>query len=105
MRAVINTGQGIQTVDIDEPTGPGVRIQFRTVGISGTDTGFAAMGVQGFTFGHEFAGVAEDGRYYFIEPEHGTLGVSATAAWSRPSSFPTTRFYRCRTPWTCETPA
>jgi threonine dehydrogenase-like Zn-dependent dehydrogenase len=68
MRAVVNTAQGIRTVDIDEPTGPGMRIRVRSVGICGTDTGFAASGVQGFTFGHEFAGVGQDGRSYFVEP-------------------------------------
>ncbi|MET4781804.1 alcohol dehydrogenase catalytic domain-containing protein [Glaciihabitans sp. UYNi722] len=39
-----------------------------SAGICGTDLAFAAGGVQGFVYGHEFAGVGADGREYFVEP-------------------------------------
>lgn len=68
MRAVRNTDAGIAVVEVDEPSGPGVRLDVRASSICGTDLGFVAMGVQGFTYGHEFAGVDENGRAYAVEP-------------------------------------
>ncbi|MGH3249898.1 MAG: zinc-dependent alcohol dehydrogenase [Trebonia sp.] len=38
------------------------------VGICGTDIGFAAGGVSGFIYGHEFAGVDDNGTAFFVEP-------------------------------------
>jgi threonine dehydrogenase-like Zn-dependent dehydrogenase len=101
MRAVRNTDQGILVTEIDEPVAPGVRLTIASTGICGTDVNFAAGGVQGYTvqgytYGHEFAGTAADGRSYAVEPlvycgqcdqcrtghvqrctapEHGTLGI------------------------------
>ncbi|MGA6158737.1 zinc-dependent alcohol dehydrogenase [Stenotrophomonas sp. NPDC087984] len=96
MRAVRNTDQGILVVEADEPKAPGVRLTVASAGICGTDVNFAAGGVQGYTYGHEFAGTAADGRCYAVEPtvycgecdqcraghvqrcaapEHGTLGI------------------------------
>ncbi|WP_030873930.1 zinc-dependent alcohol dehydrogenase [Streptomyces sp. NRRL S-1868] len=96
MRAVRNTDQGILVVEADEPEAPGVRLTVASAGICGTDVNFARGGVQGYTYGHEFAGIAADGRCYAVEPtvycgdcdecraghvqrctapEHGTLGV------------------------------
>ena len=96
MRAVRNTDQGILVAEADEPEGPGVRLTIASTGICGTDVNFAAGGVQGYTYGHEFAGTAADGRCYAVEPtvycgdcdqcrvghvlrcnapEHGTLGI------------------------------
>ncbi|MFD9890669.1 zinc-binding dehydrogenase [Amycolatopsis sp. NPDC059027] len=96
MRAVRNSDQGILVAEADEPEGPGVRLAIGSVGICGTDVAFAASGVQGFTYGHEFAGTTADGRSYAVEPtvycgecdqcrtghvqrcaapEHGTLGI------------------------------
>jgi 2-desacetyl-2-hydroxyethyl bacteriochlorophyllide A dehydrogenase len=68
MRAVRNTDDGIAVVEVDEPTGPGVRLDIRASSICGTDVNFVAMGAQGFTYGHEFAGVGPDGRAYAVEP-------------------------------------
>ncbi len=96
MRAVRNTDQGILVAEADEPEAPGVRLTVASAGICGTDVNFAAGGVQGYTYGHEFAGTAADGRCYAVEPtvycgecdqcrtghvqrcaapEHGTLGI------------------------------
>lgn len=96
MRAVRNTDQGIVVAEADDPNGPGVRLTIAAAGICGTDVNFAAGGVQGYTYGHEFAGTTADGRCYAVEPtvycgqcdqcraghiqrcnapEHGTLGI------------------------------
>jgi 2-desacetyl-2-hydroxyethyl bacteriochlorophyllide A dehydrogenase len=68
MRAVRNTDDGVAVVEVDEPSGPGVRLDVVSSSICGTDVNFVAMGMQGFTYGHEFAGVAADGRAYAVEP-------------------------------------
>jgi 2-desacetyl-2-hydroxyethyl bacteriochlorophyllide A dehydrogenase len=68
MRAVRNTDEGVAVVEVDEPTGPGVRLDVVSSSICGTDVNFIAMGMQGFTYGHEFAGVAADGKAYAVEP-------------------------------------
>jgi 2-desacetyl-2-hydroxyethyl bacteriochlorophyllide A dehydrogenase len=68
MRAVRNTEQGIRVVEVDAPRGEGTRLDVVSAGICGTDVLFAANGVRGFTYGHEFAGVAADGRGYAVEP-------------------------------------
>src|SRR5690606_25609196 len=47
---------------------PGVRLDVASSSICGTDVNFVAMGMQGFTYGHEFAGVALDGTAYAVEP-------------------------------------
>ncbi|MBB5854745.1 zinc-binding dehydrogenase [Amycolatopsis umgeniensis] len=96
MRAVRNTDQGILVAEADEPGGPGVRLAVASMGVCGTDVTFAAGGVQGYIYGHEFAGTTADGRSYAVEPtvycgacdqcrdghvqrcaapEHGTLGI------------------------------
>jgi threonine dehydrogenase-like Zn-dependent dehydrogenase len=68
MRAVTNTDGGIRTVDIDEPSGGEVPLRVVAAGICGTDLRMVAAGLTGFVLGHEFAGVAEDGAAYFVEP-------------------------------------
>jgi threonine dehydrogenase-like Zn-dependent dehydrogenase len=68
MRAVRNTDKGIAVVEVDDPSGPGVRLEIASSSICGTDVNFVAMGMQGFTYGHEFAGVAADGTAYAVEP-------------------------------------
>lgn len=68
MRAVMNTRNGIRVVDADEPAGTGRRLSVAAAGICGTDVGFAVAGVTGFIYGHEFAGVDDDGTAYFVEP-------------------------------------
>ncbi|HEY1324294.1 MAG TPA: alcohol dehydrogenase catalytic domain-containing protein [Streptosporangiaceae bacterium] len=68
MRAVLNTGNGIRVVDTDAPGGDGVRLSVAAAGICGTDVRFAAAGISGFIYGHEFAGVDDNGTGYFVEP-------------------------------------
>jgi len=68
MRAVRNTVQGISVVEVNAPQGQGIRLDIVSAGICGTDVSFAAGGVDGFTYGHEFAGIAADGRGYAVEP-------------------------------------
>ncbi|HEV8296187.1 MAG TPA: alcohol dehydrogenase catalytic domain-containing protein [Acidimicrobiales bacterium] len=67
MRAVRNSDSGIAVLDVPEPAGDGQLLEVRSSSICGTDLNFVAMGLQGFTIGHEFAGVV-DGRAYGIEP-------------------------------------
>jgi threonine dehydrogenase-like Zn-dependent dehydrogenase len=67
VRAVRNTDNGIAVVDGPEPAGDGPVLEVRASSICGTDLGFVAMGAQGFTLGHEFAGLV-DGTPYAIEP-------------------------------------
>ena len=68
MRAVMNTGDGIRVVDADEPDGAGVRLSVASAGICGTDVNLVTAGITGFIYGHEFAGVDDDGSGYFVEP-------------------------------------
>lgn len=96
MRAVRNTDQGIAVTEADEPEASGVRLSIASAGICGTDVNFAAGGVQGYIYGHEFAGTTAEGQAYAVEPtiycgacdqcraghvqlcdapEHGTLGI------------------------------
>jgi threonine dehydrogenase-like Zn-dependent dehydrogenase len=68
MRAVTNTDNGIRVVDVGDPGGTGVRLSVVSAGICGTDVTFAGVGISGFIYGHEFAGVDPDGKAYFVEP-------------------------------------
>jgi threonine dehydrogenase-like Zn-dependent dehydrogenase len=68
MHAVMNTDDGIRVIDADEPSGEGVRLSVASAGICGTDVGFVAAGITGFIYGHEFAGVDDNGTGYFVEP-------------------------------------
>jgi threonine dehydrogenase-like Zn-dependent dehydrogenase len=67
MRAVRTTDSGIALVDVPDPAADAPVLQVRSSSICGTDLNFVAMGMQGFTIGHEFAGVV-DGRAYGVEP-------------------------------------
>jgi threonine dehydrogenase-like Zn-dependent dehydrogenase len=71
VRAVMNTNDGIQVIDADEPGEADlreVRLSIISAGICGTDVSFAAAGIAGFIYGHEFAGMDDDGTAYFVEP-------------------------------------
>jgi threonine dehydrogenase-like Zn-dependent dehydrogenase len=70
VRGVRNTDDGIAVVDLDEPTGGGMLLSVVSASICGTDTGLVEMGSTGYTLGHEFAGVGEDGRTYAVEPNY-----------------------------------
>ena len=67
MKAVVNGEGGVTVAEVDEPDGPGARLEIRSSSICGTDLYFIAMGATGFVYGHEFAGVV-DGVPYAIEP-------------------------------------
>ena len=67
MRAVRITEDGPSIVEVDEPVGDGVLMRVAASSICGTDVGLAAMGLSGFTLGHEFAGFV-DGIPYAVEP-------------------------------------
>jgi threonine dehydrogenase-like Zn-dependent dehydrogenase len=64
----MNTDDGIRVVDADEPDGAGVRLSVVSAGICGTDVSLVAAGFTGFIYGHEFAGVDDNGTGYFVEP-------------------------------------
>jgi 2-desacetyl-2-hydroxyethyl bacteriochlorophyllide A dehydrogenase len=68
MRAVRITDAGVGVVQVDDPIGEGTRLDVVASSICGTDLGFLQMKLGGFTLGHEFAGVAEDGTAYAVEP-------------------------------------
>jgi threonine dehydrogenase-like Zn-dependent dehydrogenase len=68
MRAVVNTDDGIRTVEMDEPGVAGRRLSVAAAGICGTDVLLVGAGMSGFVYGHEFAGVDETGKGYFVEP-------------------------------------
>ena len=79
MRAVRCTEAGISLVEVpaplDPPTGPAwagagplVRVRPRSVGICQTDVNLLRLGPRPTTFGHEFAGVTDDGTPVAVEP-------------------------------------
>ncbi|MCY3911100.1 MAG: zinc-binding dehydrogenase [bacterium] len=74
MRAVRHTPEGIRSVEVPVPTqvavgdAEGVRIRPRSVGICQTDLNMVGFGPREMTFGHEFAGVLDDGTPVAIEP-------------------------------------
>jgi len=67
MRAVRVGPGGPELVEVEEPTGDGELMEVVSSSICGTDLTFAAMGLGGFTYGHEFAGVV-GGVPYAVEP-------------------------------------
>lgn len=71
MRAVRNTNEGIQVLDVPAPDGTGisdpVTVRPTSVGICGSDLHIIGLGMQGITMGHEIAAVHE-GRAVAIQP-------------------------------------
>jgi len=71
MRAVRNTDDGIQVLDVAAPDDAGmtdpVTVQPLTVGICGSDLHIIGLGMQGITMGHEIAARFED-RAVAIQP-------------------------------------
>jgi 2-desacetyl-2-hydroxyethyl bacteriochlorophyllide A dehydrogenase len=71
MKGVRNTSEGIRVVTVPDAEAGSDRdravLEVVSSSICGTDVGFIAMGLTGFTLGHEFAGVA-DGVAYAVEP-------------------------------------
>ncbi len=69
MRAV-SCGHGdVHMVDVERPGGDGVRVKIASAGICGSDLHLLASGFEiTSTFGHEFAGITENGTAVAIEP-------------------------------------
>lgn len=67
MRAVKNTADGIQVIDVPQPEGEGVVVTPRSVGICGSDFHVMAMGPTDVTVGHEI-GALLDGRPVAVQP-------------------------------------
>lgn len=61
MRAVRNTGTGIQVIDVPEPAAGGATIRVAAAGICGSDLHMLGFGAMPFTLGHEVGGVLDDG--------------------------------------------
>jgi len=68
MRAVRSTEDGIAVVQVPDPSGEGVRVRPRSIGICQTDIHLSRLGALPQTLGHEFSGVTEDGTPVAIEP-------------------------------------
>src|SRR3954452_573812 len=68
MRAVRNTPDGVQVVDVPVPDGPGARVRVRSAGICGSDLEMIRTGLSTTTIGHEIAGVLDDGRAVAVHP-------------------------------------
>lgn len=67
MRAVRNTSEGIEVVDVPEPDGDGILVAPHAAGICGSDAHMIASGLTGVTLGHEVGGIV-DGRPVAIQP-------------------------------------
>jgi len=68
MRAVRHTEAGIETVELPEPTGDGVRVRVRSSGICGSDLHMLEWGPMPVTLGHEVAGNLDDGTAVAVWP-------------------------------------
>jgi 2-desacetyl-2-hydroxyethyl bacteriochlorophyllide A dehydrogenase len=68
MRAVRNTDAGIETLDVPEPTGDGIRVRVRGCGICGSDLHLIAWGPMPVTLGHEIGGHLDDGTPVAVWP-------------------------------------
>jgi threonine dehydrogenase-like Zn-dependent dehydrogenase len=68
VRAVRRTENGVEVVDLPQPSGDGVRIRVQSIGICQTDLALSKMGPLQFTMGHEFAGVLDDGTPVGVQP-------------------------------------
>lgn len=68
MRAVRNTEEGIQVVDVPEPDESGVRVLPASAGICGSDLHMLGWGPSPWTLGHEVGGRLEDGTPVAVWP-------------------------------------
>lgn len=68
MRAVRNTEHGITVVDVDGPSGGGVRVRVDAAGICGSDLALTRLGPMPVTLGHENAGTLPDGTAVAVDP-------------------------------------
>jgi 2-desacetyl-2-hydroxyethyl bacteriochlorophyllide A dehydrogenase len=71
VRAVRNTQDGVQVVEVDAPSADGVRVRVKSASICGSDLHMLDLGPLPFTLGHEFGGVLPDGTAVAVDPaEH-----------------------------------
>ncbi|MCH2173959.1 alcohol dehydrogenase catalytic domain-containing protein [Myxococcota bacterium] len=70
MKAVRNTDDGIQVMEIPEPEGREPVVRIRSASICGSDFDYLAAGTR-FVLGHELAGIAPDGRAVGVESMFG----------------------------------
>src|SRR6478609_5758966 len=71
VRAVRNTPDGVQVVEVAAPSGEGARVRVKSASICGSDLHMLDLGPLPFTLGHEFGGVLPDGAPVAIDPaEH-----------------------------------
>lgn len=69
MRAVRKQGSGIAVVDAAAPEGEGIRVRVAAAGICGSDLHMVDLDLPlAGILGHEFAGIAPDGRAVAVEP-------------------------------------
>ncbi|MFK7896690.1 MAG: alcohol dehydrogenase catalytic domain-containing protein [Myxococcota bacterium] len=68
MRGVRHTENGIEVVEVPNPTGEGVRVKIKAIGICQTDLNLIKFGPLQFTMGHEFAGELDDGTPVGVQP-------------------------------------
>ena len=68
MRAVRATDRRVDVVEIDPPTGDGIRVRVASAGICGSDLHLVAAFPLRATLGHEFAGWLDDGTPVAVEP-------------------------------------
>ena len=69
VRAVRPSGEGVAVVDVPEPdAGGGSLVNVRSASICGSDLHMLELQFFSGTFGHEFAGVLDDGTPVAIEP-------------------------------------
>ena len=72
MRAVRCVDGRATVVDVEAPTGEGVRVSTVSAGVCGSDLHMLELGFfDPFTIGHEFAGFTDDGRAVAVEPIRG----------------------------------
>ena len=68
MRAVRNTENGIEVLEVPAPEGEGVRVRVRSAGICGSDLHMISYGPLPVTLGHEFAGLLDDETPVAVQP-------------------------------------
>jgi len=68
MRAVRCVDREVRIVDVQRPSGDGVRVHVRACGICGSDLHMLDLDMLSVVPGHEFAGVLDDGTPVAIEP-------------------------------------
>ena len=72
MRAVRCVDGRATVVDVEAPSGEGVRVSTVSAGVCGSDLHMLELGFfDPFTIGHEFAGFTDDGRAVAVEPIRG----------------------------------